>query len=252
MRLAVIVAAVALAVAGGVAIAQDGGGTIAACTNNLRESIRFVDPGVACGTGETLITWNRQGPAGARGPQGSSGVTFARSPAAAASLQRAVRSFAKRPKKPSKKLAARLKAADPAPGEARAVFRDGPVTLPSTLAAFVSGKPQPPPSVTSLALPPGRWVVAAKVQALLDYDPKVAVVAAGATYDSVHCRLRAGADSDEAGVDGFSGTLAVQVVHRYTFPGIVQLECIGLLQPKLSDIKITAVRVSMIKNKPAG
>lgn len=53
------------AAAGGMAIAAPGdGGTIFACTNNLRESIRFVDAGVACAAGETLLTWNQQGPAG--------------------------------------------------------------------------------------------------------------------------------------------------------------------------------------------
>jgi hypothetical protein len=254
----VIAGAVALAAAaGGVAIAAPGdGATIAACTNNLRESIRFVDEGVACAAGETLLTWNQQGPAGSPGPpgeRGPQGVAFQRSPAGDAALTRADRSFAKRPKKLPKKRIAQLKAADPEPGEARAAYRDGPVALPSALAAFLGiTQANAPPVVASLPLPAGRWVVQAKAQAILDYDPKQAIVAAGDTYDTVGCQLRAGADTDASHVDGFSGTLALQVVHRYTTPGLVQLECFSILEAKLSAIKLTAIRVAKLKNQPVG
>ena len=235
------------------------GGTIAACTNNLRESIRFVDEGVACADNETLLAWSREGPAGPagppgeRGPQGATGVTLERSPAVDAALTRADGSFAERPKKPAKRIIAQLKAADPQLGEARAAFRDGPVALPSKLAEFLGvTQPQPPPVVASLPLPAGRWVVQAKAQASLDYDVHQAVVAAGATYDVVSCQLRAGADSDVSVVEGFSGTLALQVVHRFSAPGLVQLECYGLLDPKMSAIKLTATRVAKLKNQPVG
>jgi hypothetical protein len=251
----IIAGALALAAAaGGVAIAAPGdGATIAACTNNLRESIRFVDEGVACGAGETLLTWNKQGPAGPPGERGPAGGTFERSPAVDTALKRADRSFAKRPKKLPKKRIAQLKAADPEPGEARAVYRDGPVGLPSALAAFLGiAQPKAPPVVASLPLPPGRWVVNAKAQASLDYDPKQAIVAAGDTYDVVGCQLRAGADTDASRVEGFSGTLALQVVHRYTAPGLVQLECYAMLEPKLTAIKLTAIRVAKLKNQPVG
>jgi hypothetical protein len=255
MRRIIIAGFIALAAAaGGAAIAAPGdGATIAACTNNLRESIRFVDEGVACAAGETLLTWSKQGPAGPPGERGPSGVTFQRSPTVDAALTRAERSFAKRPKKLPKKRIAQLKAADPEPGEARAAYRDGPVALPSALAQFL-GIPQPKasPVVASLALPAGRWVVNAKAQGILDYDPKQAVVAAGATYDLAGCQLRAGADTDESRVEGFSGILALQVVHRYAAPGLVQLECYGMLEPKLSHIKLTAIRVSKLKNQPVG
>jgi hypothetical protein len=251
----VIAGVVALAAAaGGVAIAAPGdGATIAACTNNLRESIRFVDEGVTCAAGETLLTWNKQGPAGPQGERGPAGVGFERSAAVDAALKRADRSFAKRPKKLPKKRIAQLKAADPEPGEARAAYRDGTVGLPSTLAAFLGvAQPKAPPVVASLALPPGRWVVNAKAQASLDYDPKQAIVAAGATYDVVGCQLRAGADTDESRVEGFSSTLALQVVHRYTTPGLVQLECYAMLEAKLSSIKVTAIRVAKLKNQQVG
>lgn len=258
----IIAGAVALAAtAGGVAVAAPGDGTtIAACTNNLRQSIRFVEEGVACAAGETLMTWNRQGPAGPagpagstgeRGPQGPTGVTFQRSPAVDAALTRADGSFAKQPRKPSKKLVAQLKGAGAEPGEARAAYRDGPVSVPSALAEFLGVKQaQPPAVVASLPLPAGRWVVHAKAQASLDYDPKLAVVAAGATYDTVKCQLRAGADTDVSSVAGFSGTLALQVVHRYTAPGLVQLECYGLESPTLSAIKLDATRIAKLKNQP--
>jgi hypothetical protein len=242
------------AAAGGVAVAAPGdGATVFACTNNLRQSIHFVDEGVACDAGETLLTWNRQGPAGPpgeRGAQGATGVTFERSPAVDAALTRAERGFAKRPRKLPKKIVAQLKADDAEAGEARAAYRDGPVALPSKLAEFLGvTQPQPPPVVASLPLPAGRWVVQAKAQASLEYDVHQAVVAAGATYDVVGCQLRAGADTDASGVEGFSGILSLQVVHRYTTPGLVALECYGLLSPKLSDIKITAIQVAKLKNQ---
>ena len=90
----------------------------------------------------------------------------------------------------------------------------------------------------------------AKAQAILEYNAKAAIVAAGATYDTVSCQLRAGVDTDASGISGFSGTLALQVVHSYTTPGLVQLECFGLLEPKLRDIKITAIRVAKLNNQP--
>jgi hypothetical protein len=251
----VIAGVVALAAAaGGVAVAAPGdGATIAACTNNLRESIRFVDEGVACAAGETLLTWNKQGPAGPPGERGPQGVAFDRSQAVDSALTKANRSFAKRPRKLPKKRIAQLKAADPEPGEARAAYRDGPVALPSALAGFLGlAQPQPPRVVASLALPGGRWVVNAKAQAILDYDPKQAVVAAGGTYDTVNCQLRAGADTDRSGVSGFSAVVALQVVHRYKAPGVVQLECFGMLEAKLSSIKLAAIRVSKLKNQPVG
>jgi hypothetical protein len=248
----VAVAAVALAAgAGGVAVAQSGGSTIFACSNNLRESIRFVGEGVACAAGETLVTWGQQGPAGPPGEPGR--VTFDQPPAVDATLARANRSFAVRAKKLPKKRIAQLKAADSEPGEARAAYRDGPVALPSSLAAFLGlTQGQPPPVVASLPLPAGRWVVSAKANASLDYNPQMAVAAAGDTFDVVGCQLRAGVDTDVSGVEGFSGALAMQVVHRYTTPGLVQLECWGLLQPTLHAIKLTAIRVSKFTNQAVG
>ncbi|MEN3280734.1 MAG: hypothetical protein V7607_1874 [Solirubrobacteraceae bacterium] len=251
-----ILGAVALAAAaGGVAVAAPGdGATVFACTNNLRQSIHFVDEGVPCDAGETLLTWNKQGPAGPpgeRGPQGAAGVTFERSPTVDAALTRAEHSFATKARKPPMKVLAQLKAAESEVGEARAAYRDGPLPLPSELAEFLGATPaQPPRVVATLALPAGRWVVNAKAQAILDYDAKKAIVAAGATYDTVSCQLRAGVDTDVSGVSGFSATLALQVVHSYTTPGLVQLECVGLLAAKLSAIKITAIRVAKLKNQP--
>jgi hypothetical protein len=68
----------------------------------------------------------------------------------------------------------------------------------------------------------------------------------------VACQLRAGADTDDSRVEGFSGTLALQVVHRYTTPGLVQLECYAMLEAKLSSIKLTAIRVAKLKNQQVG
>ena len=53
-------------------------------------------------------------------------------------------------------------------------------------------------------------------------------------------------------IEGFSGILALQVVHRYAAPGLVQLECYALLDAKLSAIKLTAIRVAKLKNPAVG
>ena len=54
-------------------------------------------------------------------------------------------------------------------------------------------------------------------------------------------------DAAPAGV-----VLALQVVHRYAGPGLVQLQCYGLLEPTLTQIKLTAVRVAKLKNQSVG
>jgi type VI secretion system secreted protein Hcp len=71
---------VALALGAGTAVAiaaiPGADGTIRACyttTGSPSGQVRIVDEGVPCATGEQLLTWNQQGPAGAQGPPGPQG-----------------------------------------------------------------------------------------------------------------------------------------------------------------------------------
>jgi len=55
------------------AFANNGGGVIYACKGDRSGSIRIVSAGTACQRGETLISWNVEGPAG---PAGAVGMTW--------------------------------------------------------------------------------------------------------------------------------------------------------------------------------
>jgi Collagen triple helix repeat (20 copies) len=66
----------ALAVVAGVAYAGSGGATtsvIRACRSKSSGLLRVVNPGASCHAGETLLSWNVEGPTGATGPAGPSG-----------------------------------------------------------------------------------------------------------------------------------------------------------------------------------
>jgi hypothetical protein len=70
----VIVSAVGgAALAGGVSVAMAAGAnpTIYACKNTTTGALRVVAKQTTCASGETPLSWNKQGPAGATGPAGA-------------------------------------------------------------------------------------------------------------------------------------------------------------------------------------
>ena len=71
--------AVGLTAAGAAAAATSG--TINACVNNSSGELKIVGATATCGTNETLLTWNQQGPQGIQGPAGPKGDTGATGPA---------------------------------------------------------------------------------------------------------------------------------------------------------------------------
>jgi hypothetical protein len=80
-RLGIVGAAVALTAGlttAGMALASGSGAVIHGCVNNKTHVLRIAN---TCGKGETAISWNQQGPAGARGPQGLPGYDGRRGPA---------------------------------------------------------------------------------------------------------------------------------------------------------------------------
>ncbi len=69
----VLLTTCALAVVGGVAYANSGSSSttvIRACRNKTTGLLRVVNAGANCRTGETLLSWNVDGPAGPSGRQG--------------------------------------------------------------------------------------------------------------------------------------------------------------------------------------
>jgi hypothetical protein len=80
-RLGIIGAVVALTAGlttAGLALASGSGTVIHGCVNNKTHVLRIA---ATCGKGETAISWNQQGPAGAQGPQGLPGYDGRRGPA---------------------------------------------------------------------------------------------------------------------------------------------------------------------------
>src|SRR6266540_5953879 len=85
-RSVVLVTMVLGLVAGGVAFAaipDSGTGVISACYSQSKGTFRPIDAeaGETCKSSETLIEWNKQGPAGATGATGPTGATGATGPA---------------------------------------------------------------------------------------------------------------------------------------------------------------------------
>src|SRR5579859_425902 len=76
---AVLAAGIATASAVAFAVGPGPDGVIHACVNNgtalgsTKGAIRIVDPGVACKSTETAMSWNQTGPQGPLGPQGIAG-----------------------------------------------------------------------------------------------------------------------------------------------------------------------------------
>jgi hypothetical protein len=123
------------------------------------------------------------------------------------------------------------------PSEAFSGFKDGPVSLPSSLS-----------TVATLALStPGNYVALAK--AWLFHSANASAL--------VHCRLVAGGDFDDAYTtldavsSGFTSrrSIALNVVHSFTSAGSVQLQCSDSgTGVSANFIKVTAIRVGDLKN----
>ena len=146
--------------------------------------------------------------------------------------------LARKSKKPSLKLAKKLAVAPAVASEARSTFNDKFVMVPFS---FVKSK-----TVASLGLPAGRWVIHAKANTLYSLEH----YSSPTQPPRIFCVLKAGADSDLAYAT--EGTLAPHVVHRFTEPGLAELNCTAIPSGMaLTRIKITAIRVSKLTNTPA-
>jgi hypothetical protein len=84
LRRGVVLAVIAVAAAvGGVAYASipDSAGVIHSCYLKSGGSLRVIDSAAKCGTNETSLNWNQQGPAGPAGPTGPTGSAGPAGPA---------------------------------------------------------------------------------------------------------------------------------------------------------------------------
>jgi hypothetical protein len=241
---------VALATAGGFAYSAipDAQGLLHGCVNKTTGELRVIDPaaGRECNaTSEDPLTWNQQGPKGATGPTGAPGKGTESLGSDQLEKGNLPKGLTTRPKAPKRATSKTLGRAPAKASEAYSTFHDGNVELPG--GGFVN----PERVVTRLALPSGRWVINAKT--LIDSPlPTPTPLSPGEPPPAPEatCSLNAGADYDIA--YGSYGTVPLQVVHRFTRPGVVDVRCTrGFLNgpTEVSWTKITAVRVSKLHNK---
>lgn len=207
------IAVIAVA-AGGGAYAAASGGTITVCVGHKDGSLYQAR---RCHKKDHTLTWNTQGP---QGPQGRPGAQGA----------------------PGAPGAAGKNGTDGAPGgigpsNAYASYKDGPVSLPSTLG-----------TIASLSIPQGGdYVVFAKVALHDDQNKDI----------SVTCKLSAGADFDYSFTDLTGNTAgyvayqtpALSVTHVFGSAGTVTLACNGAgVTTDATYIKMTAIRVGSLTN----
>jgi hypothetical protein len=206
-----------LASGGAYALGSSIGGTITACVNHRGGTLYKAKK---CARHDKELSWNQQGPPGPEGPPGAQG-----------------------PQGPQGPLGLQGPKGDTGPigpSNGYSSFKDGPVSLPSTLK-----------TIATLSIPaPGNFVTNAKVVLHADF-------ASGA--DTIQCQLVAGGDYDQAETDltGNTGagvvsyeTAALQVVHQFTASGDVDLKCTNNFGPNADAtfIKITAIQVGSLTN----
>jgi hypothetical protein len=140
-----------------------------------------------------------------------------------------------------------LRAADFAPGELPAPAASAAFSAFKSAFTLRTGASQVVP-VARLDLPAGKYVVMAKLYTGIPLE------GAG----QVRCDLVAGADFDRAVVNHDIGiafaSLALNVVHDFASPGIVQLYCghdVFAATTDLQAIRITAIRVENLTTVPS-
>jgi hypothetical protein len=233
-RLGFIAAGVAVLLGAGLAHSAipDKNKVIHGCYDKADGTLHVIDTqaGAACSRTQVALDWNQMGPPGPPDPAPKPEDIEA---------QRAQlgKLLARKTKKPSLKLSKKLAAAPAVPSEARSTWIDKFIMVPFSLTKHRT--------VASLGLPAGRWVIHAKANTYWSTEHYTA--ATETPY--IFCVLQAGADSDIAYAT--QGTLAPQVVHRFTKPGLAELTCNAFpLDMALHRVKVTAIRVSKLTNTP--
>jgi hypothetical protein len=233
-----------------------GDGAIHGCYENTTGALRVIDSdqGGVCRGGETALNWNQTGPAGPGGPAGPTGPAGPAGPQGAAgpgvpegsSPLRATETpnaLGKSVKKLAPKLSRKLSnAGGGEPTKAFSVYHDESFLIP----------PDEAPDLTAmrLPLPGGRYLLIAKGNSYL---------ANGLPENyTAGCRLQIGPDRDDVTLPR-RGAWVATVVGRLKKPGAAELRCwsfgsaIGpVTVDSLADVKVTAINVAAISNKPGG
>jgi hypothetical protein len=243
-------------VGGGIVWARGNASQITACVEPRTNYLKLGD---SCG-GQQL-TWNTEGPAGPKGDAGPAGPKGDQGPKGdpATGPDRASKAEVAARTRPTKGLRRAGKPNLVALGKlkvpvnvvtqgvvALSTFHDEPVVIPSVLNALGDSSKPWETAVAHLDVPAGKYVIVAKARAL-NTNPNAYSVDDTA---GVLCYLVAGVDSD-AGNATHWNMLALTVVHSFSKPGRVQLNCTRATAQtvmELEAIKITAIRVNVLKN----
>lgn len=241
--------AVGLLAGGGLAYSAIPGddGVIHGCYENTTGALRVIDSdqGGVCRGGETALDWNQTGPAGPAGPPGPQGAAGPGVPEGSLPVQATETPSAldSSVRKLAPKLRRKLSnAGGGEPTKAFSVYHDESFLIP----------PDEAPDLTAmrLPLPAGRYFVIAKGNSYL---------ANGLPENySAECRLQIGPDRDDVTLPR-RGAWVATVVGRLKKPGVAELRCwsfgsaIGpVTVDSLADVKVTAINVAAISNKPGG
>ena len=229
--LALLVAVVLAAGGATLAIGQSGG-VLNACYDSANGDLRVITPTAPrdCAPSETAVQLGSgpgpQGPAGPPGP--GAGDDAAADQVAVAPLTGALAKKSK-PLSPKQRALLDSKPAD----QALSVYNDAGDSFPGKF------PPQTARTVASLPLPAGRWVIITKATVW-------------EISGHVSCVLRAGGDYDQMTM-WESGMMAGTVVHHFKKPERAFMRCVegDSGYAGISDIKLTAIEVGKLTNKPA-
>jgi hypothetical protein len=237
-------------VGGGMVWAHGSASQITACVEPRTNYLKLGD---SCG-GQQL-TWNTEGPAGPKGdagpagPKGDPGTGPERASKAEIAARTRPPEGLQRSGKPNLAALGKLKVPVNVLAQgvvALSAFHDEPVVIPSILNALGDSSLPWETAVAHLDVPAGKYVIVAKARAL-NTNPNAYSVDETA---GVLCYLVAGVDSD-AGNATHWNMLALTVVHGFSKPGRVQLNCTRATAQtvmELEAVKITAIRVNVLKN----
>jgi len=234
-KLMAIAAAVAAVAAGSAAFAAipDSNGVIHACYDKQSGQVRIYDSQTnlpkGCGPKETALSWNQQGAQGIPGPQGPKGD----------------KGDPGEPGPPGPKG----DKGDPGdPGPQGPQGEPGPSLgyVTSTGASYTDISYSGPfvyTNVASLDLPPGNWIVSAKVRIS---HASGGPITAGCVLDfggSQIVDVSSMSLNDQVGIEG--GTIPLTIPLSMNISGVVNLEC-GGLDSLASYAVISAVKVGAL------
>jgi hypothetical protein len=229
--------------------------------NNLRGTLRVVDAGVACSPDETAVSWNQQGPPGARGadgapgpvgpagggdPEPGGGATPGEVPNRAPALGAPVKK--PKPKIKINKKKPKIKIGPPPPGK---LYQYSNVQGEGSLAGdFVYLGPNAVKTVARLEVPAGRFFIIADAEGLAAGPEDV-----NSIFDEyVLCELHTTTGGPVAvkTLEGRNVTaFAMQAVAFSSKPGAIELRCQNQEPTSafLKNITISAITISSAARK---